>query len=178
MALVCVRCYGRGMSAFILYPDPRLTVAATPRALDADLRAIGTLLLEQARAHQAYGLAAVHLGTIAPVIVVSLGPVETRDYRVMFNPKLLETSGASVLGTEGSVSLPGIEVDIARPNNAVVAYEDEHGAAQTLALDGFAARVAQHEIEQMNGTFFLSRLSRLKRDAALRRYQKRLRAEK
>ena len=48
-------------------------------------------------------------------------------------------------------------------------------AQQTARFEGFAARVAQHEIDQMNGVFFLSRVSRIKRDTALRKFGKTLR---
>jgi peptide deformylase len=80
--------------------------------------------------------------------------------------------GAPEAGPEGSVSLPGIEVDIMRAPRVRVGFDDADGVRQELMLEGFAARVAQHEIEQMNGVFFLDRLSRLKREAALRRYRK------
>ncbi len=50
---------------------------------------------------------------------------------------------------------------------------DETGAPQAIRLDGFAARVALHEIEQMQGVFFLDRVSRLKRDMALKKAKKR-----
>ena len=46
------------------------------------------------------------------------------------------------------------------------------GKPSTERFDGFLARVAQHEIEQMQGVFFLDRLSRLKRDMILKRLRK------
>jgi peptide deformylase len=54
----------------------------------------------------------------------------------------------------------------------VIAFDDDTGQGQELALSGFAARVAQHEIDQVNGVFFLTRISRLKREAAIRRFAK------
>lgn len=158
--------------SFILYPDPRLRLAAAPRALDAALIAVGSALLEAAEAHRVYGLAAAHIGAVEPVIVVSVAPPESRDYRILYNPRVIDRGGDIVAGAEGSVSLPGIEVDIARPHTATIGFDDAEGLAQTLALEGFAARVALHEIEQMNGVFFLAHLSRLKRDSAIRRFQK------
>ena len=55
----------------VAYPDPRLTRKAEPRPLDDSLRAIGNRLLEATRAANAYGLAAVHIGAVAPVVVIS-----------------------------------------------------------------------------------------------------------
>lgn len=159
-------------SPFILYPDPRLVAAAATRVVDDELLAIGATLLRAAEGVSAYGLAAAHIGQVAPVAVVSLADPATRDYRLLYNPRIVATSGPNVSGREGSVSMPGIEVDVLRPENARIAFEDEDGARVELDLSGFSARVAQHEIDQVNGLFFLGRLSRLKRDAAIKRFAK------
>ena len=121
---------------------------------------------------QANGLAAPHIGAVEPVVVISISEPDRRDYRLLYNPRIIATSGAEVPGKEGSVSMPGIEVDEMRPEHARIAFNDDAGAPHELDLSGFAARVAQHEIDQLNGVFFLSRLSRLKRDAAIKRFSK------
>ncbi|MEQ8600438.1 MAG: peptide deformylase [Devosia sp.] len=163
---------GNDVAPFILFPDDRFHAAAAPAAVDAALLQVGTKLLDAARAAQAYGLAAVHIGMLAPVAVVSIVPPPGREYRVLFNPRVIETGGDPVPGKEGSVSMPGIEVDITRPSFARIGFEDETSATVELELTGFPARVAQHEIDQVNGIFFLNRLSRLKREAAIKRYAK------
>ena len=157
---------------FIFYPDTRLNEAASGRPVDADLLDIGRRLLAAAEEARAYGLAAAHLGFVAPVAVVSLGDPSTRDYRLLYNPRVVSTDGRQEIGPEGSVSMPGIEVDVLRAHSAVIAFDDEAGQGQELALSGFAARVAQHEIDQVNGVFFLTKISRLKREAAIRRFGK------
>ena len=157
---------------FIFYPDQRLNEAASARPVDADLLDIGRRLLVAAEEARAYGLAAAHLGFVAPVAVVSLGDPSTRDYRLLYNPRVVSTDGPQETGPEGSVSMPGIEVDVLRAHSAVIAFDDEAGQGQELALSGFPARVAQHEIDQVNGVFFLTKVSRLKRGAAIRRFAK------
>lgn len=163
---------GYDVAPFILFPDERFHAAAAPVAVDAALLQIGTDLLDAAKAAQAYGLAAVHIGMLFPVVVVSIVPPPGREYRVLFNPRVIETGGDPVTGKEGSVSMPGIEVEITRPSFARIGFEDETGATVELELTGFPARVAQHEIDQVNGIFFLNRLSRLRREAAIKRYAK------
>lgn len=69
--------------------------------------------------------------------------------------------------------MPGVEVEIVRPYVAEVAWDDETGTRQQRRLEGLPARIAQHEIEQMNGVFFLERLSRLKREMVLKKWKKR-----
>jgi peptide deformylase len=135
------------------------------------LRATGDRLLEAARAAQAYGLAAAHIGEVAPVVVIS-GEAEPRDYRLLYNPRILAVADATEAGEEGSVSLPGVRVEVERPLWVEVEFMDSEGNHQQARLEGFAARVAIHEIEQMQGIFFLSRVSRLKREMALKRARK------
>lgn len=158
----------------MLYPDARLTQTAARRPVDDSLRAIGARLLEAAAAAQAYGLAAVHMGAVVPVVVISADPdPDGRDYLLLYNPEVLAVAEETASGPEGSVSMPGVQVEIVRPVWAEVAYDDEAGARQTRRLDGLPARIALHEIDQMNGIFFLNRLSRLKRDMVLKKWKKR-----
>lgn len=155
------------------WPDPRLERKAEPRPVDDGLRAIGQRLLEAARAANAYGLAGVHIGAVAPVVVVSFeSDPARRDHRVLYNATIDALATETAPGTEGSVSMPGAEAEIVRPIWAEVSWDDEAGARQAARLEGLPARIAQHEIDQMNGVFFLSRLSRLKREMVVKRWKK------
>ncbi len=165
------------MPDFVVYPHPALSRAATPRPVDEAMLEAGDRLLAAAREAQAYGLAAAHLGENEPLVVMSMAsdPAQ-RDYRLLFNPEIVAVAEETASGPEGSVSMPGIEVAVQRPVWAEIAYDDADGIRQRERLEGFVARVALHEIEQVNGIFFLSRVSRLKRDAALRKFDKSRRA--
>lgn len=159
---------------FVLYPHSVLAAKAERAAVDAALLSIGERLLQAAAEAKAYGLAGAHIGEVAPVIVLNVAP-EAADptYRLYFNPRIVVVAAETAAGTEGSVSLPGVQVEIARPVWAEIAYEDETGSAHTERLSGFLARCALHEIEQMNGRFFLANLSRLKREMVLKQAAKR-----
>jgi peptide deformylase len=158
----------------ILYPDPRLARAARPRPLDAGLLEIGAQLRAAAEALSAYGLAAAHIGAVEPVVLVSLAADRAkRDYRLLFNPEVTATAAETARGIEGSVSMPGVEIEIVRPVWAEIAFEEADGHRQVLRLENWPARIALHEIEQMQGRFFLEHLSRLKRDMLVRKWRKR-----
>ena len=135
------------------------------------LLATGARLLAAAEAAKAYGLAAAHIGEIAPVVVIS-EDVEPRDYLLLYNPRVVAVSDTMEKGEEGSVSLPGARVQIERPAWAEIAFMDETGAPQSRRFEGFLARVALHEIDQMQGVFFLDCMSRLKREMALKKARK------
>jgi peptide deformylase len=139
--------------------------------VDDTLRAVGDRLLAAAQGAKAYGLAAAHIGAVAAVVVIS-PDVEPRDYTLLFNPKIEGVAAETAKGEEGSVSLPDVRVEVVRPVWAEIAFMDRNGASVTRRFEGFAARVALHEIEQMQGTFFLERVSRLKREMALKKARK------
>ena len=161
------------MPDFIRYPNPLLTQPAVLRPVDAAMLACGAQLLAAAHDVQAYGLAAVHLGQLEPIIVASLASSPTqRNYCLFYNPRVTMVSPDSETAAEGSVSMPGIEAPISRANWIELSYDDADGSPHTARFEGFAARIIQHETDQMNGVFFLSRLSRLKRDTALRKFAK------
>lgn len=164
------------MVDFVTYPDAALSRPAALRNPDAAMLDAGARLLAAAEAVSAYGLAAAHLGLEEPVVVISIAQDRAdRDYRILYNPAIIETSTETEMGMEGSVSLPGIEVPVSRAVWVTVGYVDGAGERQLERLEGFVARVAQHEIDQVNGLFFLRRVSPVKRDIALRKYQKSLR---
>jgi peptide deformylase len=160
------------VAPFVAFPDPRFALRATPRPVDDALRATGDRLLAAAVDAQAYGLAAPHIGEVAPVIVVSVAAPDSRDYRVFYNPRIVEVSSDTEIGAEGSVSLPGAQVEIARPVWAELAYDDAEGKSHTQRFESFVARCVLHETEQVNGVFFLDHLSRLKREMLLKRLRK------
>jgi peptide deformylase len=157
---------------FVHYPHPALATPAVPRAVDDAMREIGRRLLEGAVAAHAYGLAAAHIGEAAPVIVLSVTPEAAASYELFYNPVVLEQASDLEAGREASVSLPGVEVEIARPVWAEIGFDTEEGNPAQRRFEGFLARCALHEIEQMNGRFFLANLSRLKREMALKKAAK------
>jgi peptide deformylase len=161
------------VAAFVTYPHAALGRKAVSRPVDARMLQVGEALIDAARDVQAYGLAAAHLGSDEPIAVISVAAdIGQRDYRLLYNPEIVLAAEEILSGPEGSVSLPGIEVPVERPIWVEVAYDNADGARETARFEGFVARVAQHEIDQVNGVFFLTRVSRLKRDTAIRKFEK------
>lgn len=161
---------------FVRYPDPRLTQKASPEgSVTPALIGFGERLLEAARAVSAHGLAAAHIGEVAPVVVVASGQAAPDDYLILYCPDcpaVTAVASETESAEEGSVALPDVRVQVIRPVWAEIAYLDGAGTRREVRLEGFAARVALHEIDQMNGVFFLERVSRLKRDMALKKARK------
>ena len=162
---------------FVTYPDPALTARAEPSVVDARLVAVGQQLIAAAAEVKAYGLAGAHIGVVSPVVVLNVAPqAAAPDYRPFYNPRIVAVATETESGIEGSVSLPGVEVAVERPVWVEIAYDDESGTARSARFEGFVARCALHEIEQVEGHFFLERVSRLKREMALKKFAKQRRA--
>lgn len=154
----------------VRFPDPRLRAVAQPvERFDAELRQLADDLLATMRAAPGIGITALHVGVLQRLVVLELAPGEVRAYA---NPKLLWSSPETVRGPEGSVSMPGVTEEVERFARVRIGYRDLEGAEQVEEADGMLAICHQHEIDQLDGIFWLQRLSRLKRDRLVARFGK------
>jgi len=152
------------------FPDPRLRVAATVvTRFDADLRELAADLLETMRAAPGIGITAPHIGVLSRLVVLELTPGDVRTY---VNPVLDNVSREVIRHVEGSVSMPGVTDELERHAHVRVRYRDLAGVEQIEEADGLLAICHQHEIDQLDGIFWIDRLSRLKRDRLIARYNK------
>lgn len=155
----------------ISFPDPRLRLVAAPVAVfGADLRALAADLLETMLAAPGIGITAPHIGVLQRVVVLQLA--EDQAARVYVNPLIVWASEETRRQAEGSVAMPGVVEEVERPARVRVSYQDLDGAAHEEAADGLLAVCHQHEIDQLDGIFWIQRLSRLKRDRVIKRFEK------
>ena len=155
----------------IRYPDPRLALPAQPvTAFDGALRELAGDLLETMHAAPGIGITAPHIGVSLRVVVLDLDPIV--GARTYVNPEIVWASPETILHQEGSVSMPGINDDIKRHRRVRIGYHDLDGQLQTEESEGLRAVCHQHEIDQLNGMFWIQRLSRLKRERLIKRFEK------
>ena len=121
--------------------------------------------------HQAegIGLAAPQIGLAIRLVVVDLDVLaddypEYKDFsRVYINAHILETSEETNSMEEGCLSLPGVHEKVTRPSRIHVKYFDENFVEHDEWVDGFLARVMQHEFDHLEGKVFSDRISPLRR---------------
>ena len=155
----------------VRYPDPRLALSAQPvTAFDGALRELAQDLLETMHAAPGIGITAPHIGVALRVVVLDLDPVD--GARTYVNPEIVWASPEMIMHQEGSVSMPGVNDDIQRHARVRISYQDIDGNAQTEESQGLRAVCHQHEIDQLDGVFWIRRLSRLKRERLIRRFEK------
>jgi len=159
----------------VLYPDPRLRQKAEPAVEWNDaLQALARDLLDTMSAVSAVGLTAIHIGVPSRLVVIRLEPGS--EPRIYVNPAVTWASAEVASHTEGSVSMPGVTEVVERPAAVRVRYQDLSGAVREEEAQGFLAACLLHEIDQLDGLFWLERLSRLKRERLIKRYGKLRRA--
>ncbi|MBB3904620.1 peptide deformylase [Methylobacterium brachythecii] len=146
------------------------TVAAEVATWDDALRALAEDLLDTLRGVGALGLTAPHIGVPARLAVIRLQP--DLPHTIYVNPEVVEASPERAPQREGSVSMPGIIEPVERAVRIRVRYRDLDGAPHEEEAEGFAAACLQHEIDQLDGIFWTERLTRLRRERAMKRYAK------
>ncbi len=152
------------------FPDPRLRVAAASvTRFDADLRELAADLLDTMREAPGIGITAPHVGVLLRLVVLELTPGDVRTY---VNPVLDNVSRETIRHVEGSISMPGVTDELERHAHVRVRYRDLDGVEHVEDADGLLAVCHQHEIDQLDGLFWIDRLSRLKRDRLIARYNK------
>ena len=155
----------------VRYPDRRLAMPARPvTAFDDQLRELAADLLETMRAAPGIGITAPHIGVPLRVVVLELdakaGP------QTYVNPEIAWASPEMILHKEGSVSMPGVNDEVQRHARVRISYWDLDGNMHSEESDGLRAVCHQHEIDQLDGMFWIQRLSRLKRERLVKKYEK------
>lgn len=155
----------------VTYPDPRLTMTCRlVTDFGPALRTLADDLYETMKAAPGVGITAAHIGVELRLVVLDLPELGGR--RDFVNPELLSVSNRKMEHDEGSVSMPGAIAAVERPASVRVKYQDLTGIFHEIDLEGFPAICMQHEIDQLNGIFWLQRLSRLKRERLVKKWEK------
>ena len=159
------------MRPILRFPDPRLRVVAAPVAVfDDDLRRLAADLLEAMRAAPGIGITAPHVGVEQRLVVIDLA--DAAGVRSYVNPLVVWTSPEMTRHEEGSVSMPGVAEQVERHAIVRVRYRDLAGTEREEQAGGLLAICLQHEIDQLDGIFWIHRLSRLKRERLVKRFEK------
>jgi peptide deformylase len=153
------------------FPDPRLREAALPvTAFDTELRTLADDLLDTMRDASGLGITASHIGVAKRLAVIELE--DGTGVRIYVNPRVVWASDDMSSYKEGSVSMQGVLEDVERPARVRIAYQNLDGAEQVEEADGLLAVCLLHEIDQLDGIFWLQKLSRLRKDRTIKRYEK------
>lgn len=112
--------------------------------------------------HNGVGLAANQIGLNSRVFVAGSDKIPGFiSPQAFFNPVITRASEELVPDNEGCLSFPGLWLKVKRPKWIEVAYHDKTGNVVEARVDGYLAKVFQHEHDHLEGICFINRVSRL-----------------
>ena len=154
------------------YPDPVLRMEAKPvEEFDDDLRRLVDRMKELMKDASGVGLAANQVGVLRRVFVFA---PEDDVVAVVVNPELVQSSDDVDVDDEGCLSMQGIAIPVERPTSIRIEGRDERGKNVKFELEGLPARIAQHELDHLDGTLILDRTTDEGRREALAALRPRL----
>lgn len=158
----------------LCWPDPRLSRVCAPVAeVTEEVRRLAADMLETMYAAPGRGLAAPQVGVLERLFVMDTSWKEAEPTpQVFINPVVTPVGDTRVSQYEGCLSLPGIAVDVSRPDTVHLCWTDLDGQAQEAAFDGFAAACIQHEVDHLDGRVTLDHVDADQRDKLIAQYQK------
>ena len=150
----------------VTLPDPVLRRKARPVTnFDKNLQTLIDDMIDTMRDAPGVGLAAPQVGISERVIVVEYAEpeeveegeepkeVEPKLY-VMVNPEIVKASPETVMGVEGCLSIPTLVGEVERAQEIRIKGFNRRGQPMKLKVDGWLARIFQHEIDHVNGVVF------------------------
>jgi peptide deformylase len=138
------------------YPDPVLRLRAQEvQDFDRDLEQLVERMMRLMQGARGVGLAANQVGVLRRVFVVQAA--EDEEPRALVNPSIVERSDEIDEDDEGCLSMQGVLVPVERPTRVRLEARDAEGNPVTLELEGLSARVAQHELDHLDGVLILDR---------------------
>jgi peptide deformylase len=115
------------------------------------------------------GLAAPQIGLSIRLLVIDANPVsdsypECKEFkRILINPEITAFSNETSSLEEGCLSFPGIHEKVSRSTKIRVRYKDTDFNEQEEVIEGFSARIVQHECEHLDGGMFIDDISPIRR---------------
>ena len=148
-----------GTLSLVEYPHPALFRKSKPLLrIDEGVRDAVEQMFDIMYESHGVGLAANQVALPYRMFVVNAtGDPDSGEELAFLNPILTRPRGTAIQ-EEGCLSLPGLRADVRRPQRVVVEAWSVDGQPIRIDLDGFLARVVQHEFDHLEGRLFTDRL--------------------
>ena len=134
---------------------------------DEELARLCEDMFETMYAAEGVGLAAPQVGLSLRLFVMDCAGIKL----VAANPEIVSTEGEQA-GEEGCLSVGKIHSPLKRAERATLRAQDVRGEWYEREAEGLAARCFQHETDHCDGILFINRLTPLKRNMVVKRFQK------
>ena len=159
----------------LLVPHPILRQKAKKlKSISREDIKIANHMMEAMLKAPGVGLAANQVGILKQIVTINFEDKENNkkiNY-MLFNPSIIQYSKETSLMEEGCLSLPDQYADVERPKEIILEYMDEKEKVIKKQIDGYEARILQHEIDHLSGKLFVDYLSSLKRNMLIKKVKK------
>jgi peptide deformylase len=160
------------------YPDARLREKSEVIAqFGPELQQLASDMLETMYAERGIGLAAPQVAELKQMLVIDCRPKDEKGNLiaedmtemerrigqplVILNPRVVAQEGKTTYD-EGCLSVPTFYDTVERALVVELEYENLKGETLRFKTDGLLAIVIQHEMDHLDGTLFIDRISFIK----------------
>lgn len=134
-----------------------------------DLKKLVEDMYETMYYSEGVGLAAPQVGRNIRLVVIDASPVgdqfpecEGRKFTLV-NPVVEVLDGEAVTRGEGCLSVPGLSENVSRVEKIRLRWQDEDFNEHEEVMEGFLARIVQHECDHLVGKLYIDRISPIRR---------------
>ena len=169
----------RMIRPIVLWGSDVLEKASEPvtNVTDAEVKLVHDMIETMYKA-PGVGLAAPQIGVSKRIMVTDTTSGEKKESLfTILNPEIVSSEGEQY-EEEGCLSIPGFSAPVVRPKKVILRGVDLNGKEIVLEGADLLARAFCHEIDHLDGRFFLDHLSFIKRDMIKRRIKKLIRQGK
>ncbi len=159
------------LRTIVTLPDPVLRrKARAVTKFDKDLQTLIDDMIDTMRDAPGVGLAAPQVGVSERVIVVEYYENEEAEEAedeakkkvwALVNPEIVKASEELVMGVEGCLSIPVLVGEVERHDALQIKALNRHGQPTKLKVQGWLARIFQHEIDHLNGVLYTDRATKV-----------------
>ena len=127
--------------------------------VDDKIRTTIREMLQTMYSEDGIGLAAPQVGINKQLIVIDIALDKPDEPPlVLINPKIVRSSSNFCNSEEGCLSIPGVYLEVTRPEEIEVSYKNEQGKPCKMKANGLLSRAIQHEMDHLNGVMFVDRV--------------------
>lgn len=157
----------------LTFPEPLLKKKSVPVAIITDdIRQLAKDMAETMYDARGVGLAAPQIGELQRIIVIDAAAKDEPSQLItVINPLIVHGEGESY-EDEGCLSVPDFSANVKRYEKIVVKGISIDGQERVWHADGLLSIAFQHEIDHLDGTLFIDRLSPLKRELYIKKLKK------
>ncbi len=138
------------------YPHQVLRARTEPVVfpLSPEIKKLAKDMADTVRHADGIGLAAPQVGKSVKLVIINLEKSGIPLF-ALYNPKVVSKGFKKTEIEEGCLSIPGVFGMVKRPNKVTIEAQNHLGEKIKISDDGWVSRVAQHEIDHINGVLII-----------------------